>query len=271
MKIETARLFCAAAAGSALLYLYMSFIISFLSNPNLYPQTTVETVVVAAQIVKVVIILSVRRLRFAKSATIWIIFALETLVIPFLTGAYFVTGDRGYLELFRSIFAIWPVALLLVAPPYLIFRFSAEMFMSAKLTKVMTSAVTEFSFLAFTASLFLLTGASSVGSMESVLTLFAIGIRTAARSGEGITLPSSLLTPPSIILYLALVVYATLPANDVSDLYVPTVLLVPLLGTVTLLVWVYFAAESVSNALISLTIPSVAIAGFLWWIGRRGK
>jgi hypothetical protein len=270
MKLQTARLFCAAAAGSALLYLYISFISSFFSNPNLYPQTTVEIAVVAAQIVKVAIILSVKRLRFARSATIWVIFALETLSIPFLTGAYFVTGDRSYLELFRSLFSIWPVALLLVTPPYLIFRFCAEMFTSAKLTKVMTSAVTEFSFLTFIANIFL-TGASTVNSMESVLTLFVTGIGTAARSGQGITLPSNLLTPPSIIFYLTLVIYVTLPANDASDLYVPTALLIPLLGTVALLAWVYFAAGFVSNALISLTIPSVAIATFIWLIGRHGK
>jgi hypothetical protein len=270
MKIKTARLFCAVTAGSALLYLYISFISSFFSNPNLYPQTTVQVAVVAAQIVKVIAVLSTKRLRFARSATIWVIFALETLAIPFLTGAYFFTGDRGYLELFRSIFAVWPVSLLLVASPYLIFRFCAEMVTGAKLTKVMTSAVTEFSFLAFVANLFL-TSASTVNSMESVLTLFATGIGTAARSGQGITLPSSLLTLPSIIFYLALVVYATLPANDPSNLYIPTGLLIPLLGTVTLLIWVFFAAGLVSNALISLTIPSVAIATFIWWIGRHGK
>ncbi len=267
MKIRTGRLFCAGATGIALLYLYLSFISSFLSNPDLYPRTTLEIYMVVAQIAKVAIILSFKRLRYAKSATIWVIFALETLIIPFLTGAFVVTGDREYLDLFRDFFAVWPVALLLVATPYLIFRFSVQMFRSVKLSRVLTSSVLEFSFFAFVANLFL-TGAQGLTSMESVLGLFVSGLRSALVGGRGVLLPSNLLTAPSIILYLALIVYSTLPENANSDLDIPTALLIPLLSTVTLLTWVLFAIEFSPSAIVSLTVPSVVIAGLLWWISR---
>ena len=270
MRIRTARLFCAAASGIALLYLYLSFISSFFSNPNLYPQTTLEISLIAAQVAKVALILSVKRLRYAKSATIWVIFALEPLIIPFLTGAFYVTGDRGYLYFFRDIFAVWPVALLLVATPYLIFRFSALMITNKKLTRILTSAIFEFSFFTFVANLFQ-TGAMGLANLESVLGFFATGLRSAMLVGRGILVPGNLVTAPSITLYLALIVYVTLPENDRSNVNISIALLIPLLSTVALLVWVLFAIQFIPSAIISLTIPSALVAGLLWWIGRAKK
>lgn len=267
MKIRTARLFCAVATGIALLYLYFSFISSFFSNPDLYPQTTLEICMIVAQIAKVAIILSFKKLRYAKSTTIWVIFALETLIIPFLTGAFLVTGDREYLNFFRDLFAVWPVTLLLVATPYLIFRFSAQMFRSVKLSRVLTSTVLEFSFFTFVANLFL-TGAQGLTNMESVLGLFVSGLRSALVGGREVLLPSNLLTAPSIILYLALIVYATLSENGNSDFEIPIALLIPLLSTVALLTWVLIAIEFIPSAVFSLTVPSVVIAGLIWWISR---
>ena len=267
MKTRIARMFCAAASGIALLYLYLSFISSFFSNPDLYPQTTLEISLIVAQAAKVAIILSIRRLRYAKSATIWVILALEPLIIPFLTGAFYVTGDKGYLFLFRDMFAVWPVALLLVATPYLIFRLSARMLTSAKLTRILPSAVLEFSFLTFVANLFM-TGASGLANMESVLPLFASGLRSAILGGRGVLLPNNLLTAPSIVLYLALIVYVTLPENDKSNLDIPTALLIPLLSTVALLVWVLFAVQFIPSAIVTLTLPTCVVAGLIWWIAR---
>ncbi len=267
MKTRTARIVCSVVVGLTLLYLYLSFLSSFFSNPGLYPQTTIEIVVVLAQIVKVAAILSFRRLRSVGSVTIWVIFALETLAIPFLTVAFLVTGDRGYLELFRQIFSVWPAALLLIAPPYLIFRFSAEMFTRVDLKRTLPSAVLEFSFLTFIANLFL-TGAGTITSIEGVTGLLLSGLRGAIPGGRGVLPPNSLLAVPSIALYLALIVYAALPGENSSNLDVPTILLLPLLSTVGLLIWVLFAAVFVPNAIISLTIPSALLVAFTWLIGR---
>ncbi len=267
MKTRTARLLCAVMVGLTLLYLYLSFLSSFFSNPGLYPQTSVEIVVVFAQVAKVAAILSSRRLRFAGSVTIWVIFALETLTIPVITAAFFITGDRGYLDLFRQIFSVWPAALLLIAPPYLILRFSAEMFTRVDLKRTLPSAVLEFSFLAFIANLFL-TGAGTITSIEGVTGLLFSGLRGAIPGGRGVLPPNSLLTVPSIALYLALIVYVALPRENASNFDVPTILLLPLLSTAGLLLWVLFAAVFVPNAIVSLTIPSALLAAFIWLIGR---
>ena len=245
----------------SLLSLYGAVLLWLVQNPVFLPANSFELIFLGSQVIRLVVVLSVKRLR--RNGIIAIdIFAAEILVIPVLLVA-FILGDRTFLPLAGDVLMVWGSAFLLVFPAFAIYKVGAMIRGDVSFTMLIPSATSVFAILVFVLSSTTqsTTGVGLAGMTTLVLAAISHGAMAAA-AAPGVS-------AAGILLYLGLVVYTTMGGRDAPkgrDL----LLVFPVLGTASAVIWGLTATQVTTNTFLIFGIPSFALVAILW-LGTRAN
>jgi hypothetical protein len=237
----------------SLISLYGAVFLWLVQNPVFLPANSFELVLLGSQVVRLVVLLSVRRLR--RNGIVAIdVFAAEILVIPLLLVA-FILGDRTFLPLAGDVLMVWGSAFLLVFPAFGIYKVAAMIRADAPFAVLIPSATSVFAILAFVLSA---TTQSPTGAGLAGMTALVIAAIT-----HGATAAAPGVSAAGILLYLGLVVYATMGGRDAPkgrDL----LLVFPVIGTASAAVWGLTATRVTTDTFLIFGIPSFALVAIMW-------
>jgi hypothetical protein len=236
----------------SLISLYGAVLLWLFENPVFLPANSFELALLGSQVIRLVVLLSVGRLR--RNGIVAIdIFAAEILVIPLLLVA-FILGDRTFLPLAGDVLMVWGSAFLLVFPVFGIYKVGAMIRGDTQLAVLIPSATSVFAVLAFVLSA-TTQSASGVG-LAGMTTLVIAVLMHGAAAAPGVS-------SAGILLYLGLVVYATMGGRDAPkgrDL----LLVFPVLGTAFAVIWGLTATQVTTDTFLIFGIPSFALVAILW-------
>ena len=237
----------------SLLSLYGAVFLWLAQNPVFLPANSFELALLGSQVLRLVVLLSFRRLR--RNGIVAIdIFAAEILVIPALLVA-FILGNKTFLPLAGDVLMVWASAFLLVFPAFAIYKVGAMIRGDAPFMTLIPSATGVFAILVFVLSA---TTQSATGVGLSGMTSLVLATFT-----HGAVEATPLASDAGILLYLGLVVYATMAGRDAPksrDL----LLFFPVLGTASAVIWGLAATQYTTNTFLVFGIPSFALVAVLW-------
>jgi hypothetical protein len=250
-----------AAVIVSLIYIYASFLVWLIFSATFLPSNAIESFIVITAAVRMAAILSVRRLRRAETLVIIDILSLEVLSLPFLALGYLFLGNPIFILGIREVLFAWPFALILVSPIYGIYKLSTLMRDNASLAIILPSTVMLFALLAILDSATKLTPQASglTGLSDSLISVFIGGlVPEVAPPGVAVT---------GIVLYIALILFATTRGRDIRTSINP-ILVLAVAGTLVALGWAFAALSITDLASLAFGVPGVAIAAVLWVISR---
>ncbi len=256
---ESLKLLSWGVLVAPLSFFYFYFFAWSIKSGAVPPTSLLEAVVLATMVLRLAAVLSVGRLRRAKVSLIVDIFAIEVLIIAGLLVVYILTRVPQYLSLLTSIALAWPAALLLVFPPFALYRFASSMLHRASLSSVIPSAIGLFALLVIPAEVATLT--SSVGGLSGVSRLLLQVLLGQARSAA--LVPE--ITFTGLVLYLALTFYVITQGDGGGRL---GALIVAVVGSVVALGWSALGSLLTEDLLLLFAVPGLAIIGLIWWTTR---
>jgi hypothetical protein len=257
----------AAVIGGPLVVLYLGLLSLAAFKGALVPTSELAAAIAVAQILKLILVFSWKRLRDGNMILAFDVFSAEMLLLPFLEGAFFLTGDKYYIQLTGALFFSWPTAALLSFPVYSLYRFVVSLVRGGKASSVLLSGTAQLGILVT-----LLSVVSSVSPDQGLQGLprqFGALITGQASAGSTLGAFDSVVTAATVMVYLGLLFYATSWRDGSWNAGFPRVLALSLLGTILTLLWSLGSGEISRSSLIVFTAPtSIGIAA-LWWLGRE--
>jgi hypothetical protein len=250
----------AGVLATSLSYQYVFALWLFVQNGSFYPVNLLETVVLGIQVAKLIVILSVKRLRKTKFTNVLDIWAVEILAVPVLIGLSVSQGDALYVSWAGDIFLAWGAAVLLIFPVFAIYKITSMVLRDASLTTLLPSATSVFALLAFLISAMNQHNTSFVG-LSGLARAIPYAVQAASAS-----MPQEV-SVAGALLYLSLILYSVTRLKDEIFNQLDSVLVFSLLGTVAALGWA-FLAQATNNALFDFGIPSLVFASLVWLIAR---
>ncbi|HME18767.1 MAG TPA: hypothetical protein VKF15_03415 [Nitrososphaerales archaeon] len=260
----TAVLTGVVVAAFLFLYAEMGWLIA---SSYLFPLTLVEAVVLSTQLIRIVVVLAVRRLRNASPFSILDFLSLETFAFPVLGLLGLVTGSGIYRDLGLQVIFGWTVSLLLLSPSIMIFRFARSMSSGAPLSVLLPYSAVLFGVLGSLQGLPAPPpGAGGPSALFGIVLGSPLGVPSASLRAD-----SSGLAAAAVVTFFALTVYASTSGSGRSAMRTAA-LAVALAGALGALGWEFACARLTTNPLILLTLPTAAVGGTLWWVtrGTRG-
>ena len=250
----------AVTTAAPLAYLYLVFLSWLVSNRVLAGVSYIEAGILVTQLMRLVMVVSVRRFRTASAAQIWNIFSLEILSLPILVVLYFWLGDPYMLSLFIAITIAWPSALLCVLPGFVIYRFASSMARGQRLVATVPPAVALFAFFAF------VTHAISSQPVPSGLAGVSSLLLSALVHARSVQITPQVVLA-GIPLYLSLVTYSTIRSEAVSP---GRNAILSLIAFVTLIAigLEVFAVHIAVYQPFAFAVPGALLVTVIWWMTR---
>jgi hypothetical protein len=243
-----------------LAFFYFYFLAWTIKSGAVPPTNVVEVVVLATMIARLAVVMTFDRLRRARASLIIDIFALEVLVIAALLVLYIALRTPVYLSVLSEIALAWPAALLLVFPPFALYRFAVRMLEGANLSTVIPSAIGLFALLVIPAEVATIaTGVQGLSGISRILLAVLLG---EARSSS--LLPEVTFT--GLLLYLALTFYVITRGETGTNRLAP--LLVAVAGSLVALGWSVLGSFLTDDIFLLFAVPGLAILGVIWWTTR---
>ncbi len=265
MKEKTTLLVLSVSIGGALAVLYAQFLLGFLRMVNLLPGTPLEYSILGAQVLKVIAIFSIRRLRRASYAVVLDLFSIEIFALPIMAVGNLVLGTGYYSSAAMTLFLIWLPSVALVVPSFLIYRSSMDIKEGGLLTSILPAVAFQAGTLIFAAQA---TGRASVAALG--LKGFGESMVGAAGEQGGVGLvPNAIGLAALGLIYVSLAFYASGAGRSQS--LIRWNFVIAMLAGATLLVsgLVYVAQSMMAGTLIVLVAPSIAMTVTLWWSTRE--
>ncbi len=226
----------------------------------------VESVIIVTQVVRLAGIVAYFGSRPARIEVLLVLLSFETFIVMGLIMMFLLAPSALFSLLAHAIFSTWVASLFTVLPPYLIYTGVMEMTRNRSLVPVLLSITLEFAFLTFGASAVL--GFGGTFTFGNFFDFLISAAKLHIASGTIPELSTLFLVVPSVVVYCALLVYATIPTT--SSVVPPKVTFVlPLLAAVVSLGWVLATVSFVPNTLLSFTAPGIIIVGLLWAYMRK--
>ncbi len=252
-----------AVVAASLLSLYGALIYWLGQNPIFLPASALEEAILGTMLLRLVLILSVRRLRRSAVAAADI-FTAEILIVPALILAGITAGNpREYLSFAGDVLLVWAAAVLLVFPAFAIYRVAEMLRSGARLTSLILSSTGIYVVL-------LLMLSATEGTTSAVglagLTRLLIG---AILNGTTVASAQPVATAAGVALYVGLVAHSALGAGQPSRRVEP-LLLFPVLGTAAALAWGFLAGMGTNDTLFIFGVPSLLVIAAMWLVSRAG-
>ncbi len=254
------------AVGLSLYFVFALSAVLFLQHLDASSIGVVESVIIITQVVRLAGIVAYFGSRPARLEVLLVLLSFETFIVMGLIVLYLVAPSAVFSTLAHTIFSTWIASLFVVLPSYLIFTGVAEMTRNRSLIAVMISITLEFGFLTFAASTML--GFGGTFTFGNFFDFLIAAAKLDVAAGSVPALSTLFLIVPSVIVYIALLVYVTVPTT--SSIVPPRVtFLLPLIAAVASLGWVLATVSFIPNTLLSFTVPGIVIVGLLWAYMRR--
>ncbi|HYB03164.1 MAG TPA: hypothetical protein VED17_01790 [Nitrososphaerales archaeon] len=272
MKRDLAIQLSSLSVGLGLFAIYVVFLNNFLAMSNLSDMTTIETVILYTQILRVVILFLVGLRYQIQPIVPIVVFSIEALLIPPLLVLIILTGESSFYTAFMGVLlTAWFGADALILEPYAIYRFALTLVKEMTVTAGLTLAAFELITVLFLSTL--LSGVTQPIQGLSGLGMQIISeIRTDLQGG-GVPNPTGdVLTSFGLILFfVGIVFYTTFGSYSVrSKLRLPWMLIVAFAGVIVAFVWIGLVSQSQSDVLAVLSLPSFALLALIW-ATSRGK
>ncbi len=261
MKSSWTVLSLTAAAAIAMGVLYARFV-WVIANEYLVPFTLLELLVFSTMLLRVGAFFLVPRLRHASASLVFDVLAVEVLLVPILIPLYLVTGSGFYSALWDQLFVAWVFALLVIGPSLMLFRLTKALLEGGKLLVLLPSSAAMFAVLWSLQGISPASGGSA--GPNSLIESYLGGIS----QGGVTTIASPVLAAAGIVCFIAIGLYAATTNGRQGSLR-SRPLLVCLLGIVVALAWVAAFSTLTANSVLSLSVPTTAIGGVLWWVTRE--
>lgn len=251
----------AAALTLPLAYLYLSFLTWLVVGVTFLPSNAVQAAVVVTAAIRVVVILSIKRLRKGEFILVIDILSLEILCLPILALTYFILHTSWLPAVITQIAFTWPLALLLVFPVFAIYKIATLARDGSSLSTVLPSAAAMFVLLA------VLESATKLAPQGSGLAGLSVTLASAMVGGvaSAVALPGVALA--GVVLYVALMVYAASRSRPEGASWNP-MLLLAVIGTLVALGWSALASGFTGLAVLALGVPAAAILAAIWVVTR---
>ena len=250
----------ALAAAAPLVYTYLLFISWLVSNRVLPGANYIEVSIFITQLIRLVLLLSVKRLRTASIAQIFNIFGLEAFSFVAIAVFYVWSGNPYCVTLFLTIFSAWPAGLICAVPVYVIYRLTVGMWTDQRLMSVLPAAVALFALLAFVIS-----AVSSGPAPQGLAGLSSVLLSTLLQARAIVVTPTISLS--GVPLYLSLLTYATTQGMGASSGRNNSLLLV-VFGTLVAIALAAFADYVAFYPPTVLGVPGAILISLMWWLAR---
>jgi len=270
MRRDLLKLLSSASVGIGLFAIYLVFLNDFLATSNLSNMSTIESVILYTQILRVVILFLIG-LRYQIQPIIPIVvFSIEALLIPPLLVLIIWTGASTFYTAFMGILLTsWFGADALILEPYAIYRFTTTLAKEATVTAGLTLGAFELISVLFLSTL--LSGITQPVQGISGLGMQIISQIRADLAGGGVPNPTQdfLSSAGLILFFVGILFYTTFGSYSLrSKLRVPWMLIVSLVGVLLAFVWIGLISQNESDVLVVLSAPSVALVVLIWGTSR---
>jgi len=242
--------------------LYGAVLLWLAQNPVFFPANTLEAVILGSQVARLIVILSIERLRTKNGIIIIDLFAAEVLLIPVLGSVAVLLGNREYLPLAGNLLWAWTSAFLLVFPAFAIYKVTAMIRRGATITSLVPTATSLFAVLAVVLS------ATKQSTTVSGLAGMTKLVLAALDQGATVAAAGPIVLAAGTVLYLGLIIYSTIGAEDappVRDL----LLVFSAAGTALALLWGLVASEFTADAFFVFGAPSLVLIVVVWLVTRE--
>ena len=251
----------AAAAGAALVALYLRSLWLLVANGFLASAGAFQIAMILLQASKLIIVMSAQRLRDGNMIMIFDIFSIELLTLPILVLAGLLTGVSSFAGIEVALFSTWPLALAVVFVPFAAFRVARAMLSDGLPSEVVPGAVLVSGLTAFTGLVATVPGLGTTDFTRALVGGFI--------SSAGTISPLALdpVTEAALpLLFTSIVVYAAIGRAAPGGSMIPALILA-LVSTVIVLVWTA-AVISVPGAVFYFIAPTFGLLAVVWWSGR---
>jgi hypothetical protein len=272
MKRDLAKQLTSASVGLGLFAIYAVFLNNFLAVSNLSDMTTIESVILYTQILRVVILFVVGLRYQIQPIVPIVVFSIEALLIPPLLVLIIVTGESSIYTAFMGVLlTAWFGADALILEPYFIYKFATNLVKEMTVTAGLTLAAFELITVLFLSTLL-------SGLTQPIQGLAGLGMQIISQirtdlQGGGVPNPSEdvLTTLGLIMFFVGIVIYTTFGSYSTrSRLSIPWMLVVSLAGLILAFVWIGLISQSQSDILTAVSLPSLALVALIW-ATSRGK
>jgi len=247
-------------AAAPLVYMYLLFISWLISNRVLSGGNYIEISVFITQLVRLVLVFAVRRLRTAPISQIFVIFGLEAFSFVAVTVLFAWSGSTYWNTVLITIFFAWPAGLLCVVPPYVIYRLTAGMWTDRRLVSVVPAAVVLFALLAFVTST-----VSTRPAPQDLQGLSSILVSTLLQARAIVVTPQISLS--GVPLYLSLAIYAATQGTGVSARWNSSLLLVVFVTLIAIALAVVVDNVPFYPPIV-FGVPGGLLISAIWWLTR---
>jgi hypothetical protein len=238
----------------------------FLTHLDATGVDLIQWTIVATQVIRLAAIVAYYGAKPARIEVLLVLLSFETFIVMGLIAMFILSPNAVFSQLAHTIFSTWIASLFTVLPPYMIFTGVTQMRQDRGLTAVVVPLAIEFGFLTFAASAMLgFEGTFTLGNFFDFL-ISSAKLYIAQGTVPGFS--TLLILVPSVAMYSALLVYATIPTAT-SVIPPKVTFILPLLTAVVALGWVVFGVAVVPNTLLSFTAPGIIIVALLWTFMRR--
>jgi hypothetical protein len=252
----------AFTAGSALATLYTRSVWIVAAAGLLANAGAFQFGMIMLQILKLIVILSFRRLRAANLVMIFDFFSLELLLLPVLVLVGLLTGDASVTGFEYGLFSTWPLSLALVFVPFAAFRVTRGVLRDELPSSVIPGAVLVTGLAAFSAQV---VSTSPSGATADFTGALVGGFVSSAAKFPALGLdPIIALALP--VLYVSLAVYAAIGRIPTGAAPGPA-LLIALFSSFVVLLWTA-TVVSIPGAVLLFALPTFGLLAVVWWFGR---
>ncbi len=241
-------------------FFYFYYLAWMIKSGAVLSASAIEVVVLVAMVARLAAVMALPRFRRAKASVIVDIFSVEVLVTAALIVLYLALGYRTFPGLLTDVALAWLPALLLVLPPYAIYRFAIGMTEGSRLAVVVPFGVGLFSMGVVPAEVATLSTSTQglSGVSRLLLSVFTGQVRYGALLTE--------VTAAGLLLYVALVLHVT--SREGFGENWQYLLILPVLGGLITLAWSAIGSVLTDDTLLIFTVPGLAILGAIWWSTR---
>lgn len=249
-----------------LAFFYFYFIDWAFKTGALPPTGTVETVIMSTMVLRLLVIMSVKRLRRGRIWVVIDIFALEIIFTAVLLILYIFTRVPLYFTILAAVTQAWPSALMLVIPAFALYRFGLAVVGRGRLSLVLPGAVSLFVLLLIPAEAAARAPAFEVQTLSSISHLM-LQVLLGFGSRQGALMPE--VTLSGLLLYLGLTFYV-ITTGDAGQSRAGSLALA-IGGSVIALGWTEVGAYVTDDLFFLFVIPGLVILGLIWGAtrGRR--
>jgi len=262
---KTIRFASAEAVGASLLLVYLVFLIHYTSLADWSQLSTLEVGILVTQIARIVLVVALNKTLRTQPLFAVILLSLEVFSIPILAILGLLTSNPIYTTWVAAILTTWIGVSAIILSPFAIYEFVKSMIRGPSLSVVIVIGTLEIGGMLFLCEALL----AATGKIQGLTALGTMIIQTGkfetSSLGFGGNSSNIALAVGLVIFSVGMMAYFTLENRESgTSMRISDILLIPLAGTITTIVWVFVVVSITSNFLFVFTIPTIVGALGLW-------